>query len=99
MPGFDPPTRPGILQGLVLEPVRIESETVTDEQEGFPAGADEVNHRLIVNDVTVEPHASIHRVDHPLAPPRERSDQLRQEQAATPSLVALPTGVAEPKKR
>lgn len=99
MPGFDPHTRPGVFQGLVLEPRRIESEAVTDQQEGFTAGADQVNHGLIVNDVTVEPHAPIHRVDHPFTPARERSDQLRQEQAATPSLVAFPTGVAEPKKR
>lgn len=99
MPGFDPHTRAGIFQGFVLERNGIESETFTDEQEGFAAGADEVNHRLVVNDVTVEPHAPIHRVDHPFTPARERSDQLRQEQAATPSLVAFPTGVAEPKKR
>ncbi len=99
MPGFDPHPRPGVFQGLVLEPSGIESEAVTDEQERFTAGTDEVNHRLVVNDVTVEPHAPIHRVDHPFTPARERSDQLRQEQAATPSLVAFPTGVAEPKKR
>lgn len=99
MPGFDPHTRPGVFQGLVLEPSGIESEAVTDEQERFTAATDEVNHRLVVNDVTVEPHAPIHRVDHPFTPARERSDQLRQEQAATPSLVAFPTGVAEPKKR
>jgi hypothetical protein len=58
-----------------------------------------MHHRLVTDAVAVEPDAPVQRVFHALAAADEGPDQTRQEQLIRPSMVADPTGVAEPMKR
>ena len=58
---------PGILQRLVLQPVRCETNgrAVLEEQQAI--GADEMRHGCAQPDVAVQPQSAVHGVDHPVA--------------------------------
>lgn len=56
-----------ILERMVLEVLLIEPDAGAPSNEPFPVGRDEVRQSTAEPEVTVQPEAAAHRVDHALA--------------------------------
>lgn len=71
MPRLTSHFRARIAQWLVLNPVCRHPDRCTVREESRAIGADHVYHRSPFPDMTVQPHATVHRVNHPLASTHE----------------------------
>jgi hypothetical protein len=96
MPRRHPDTRAGILERLVLEPLRAKSEHRAHGQETFAVRADEMHHGLAPEPPPVKPNAAVEGEAKPIAAAHELLPGLAQLQVILPSCVAVPTGAALP---
>ena len=96
MPGRNPHAGVRIFEGLVLQPPCVKSEYPAKLEESFFVGADEVNHRLIVDLVAMKPNAAVQGESHPLTAALEFTIGRIYVQVILPSTVAGATGVAFP---
>ena len=71
MPCVASNTRAGVLQWLVLQPFRWNTDGSPILEQELPVRRDEVRHRPAEPDMAMEPQPAIHGVDHPIAPARE----------------------------
>jgi len=67
MPGRDAFARVGILERLVLQPAGMKTQGAAELEEPFLVGADEVDHRLILDLMPMKPDAAAQGEFHPLA--------------------------------
>jgi hypothetical protein len=71
MPRVASDARARILQRLELKPTRRETDARSIGEQALSVRRHEVSHRTPFPDVTVEPEAAVHGMDHPLATQRE----------------------------
>ena len=67
MPGITPDPGAGILQWLELQPAFRQTHCASIPDQPFSVRRDEVRHFAPLPHMTVQPQATVHGVDHPLA--------------------------------
>ena len=80
MPRRHPLARPRVLERLVLQPRRVQSQLAPQRQQPLPARAYDVGHPLTAQRVTMKPNAAVEGETHPVAAAREFPRQALYEQ-------------------
>src|SRR5437879_10508817 len=99
MPRRYPDSGPWVLQRLVLQPRRLESEGRAEGEQPLLVSAHQVHHRLAPERVAMKPHAAVEGEAHPLAAACEFTVRRVYWQVMRPSTVAGANGAAVPEKR
>src|SRR2546422_11556417 len=90
---------PGILQGLVLQPLLAQSQLAAQREQPVAVRAHEMHHRLAPQPVAMEPNAAVQGEAHPLAAACELPAGALYWQRMRPSIIPPTGGVAVPEKR
>src|SRR5207247_10186107 len=96
MPSRYPDPCPGILQRLVLQPLRPHAQVGPQRQQPILVGAHEVDHGLVAEPVTTQPNAAVEAEAHPPTAARHFPAGRCYEQMMRPPAVTVPTGAAAP---
>src|SRR2546428_177883 len=90
---------PGILQGLVLQPLLAQSQLAAQREQAVAVRAHEMHHRLAPQPVAMKPNAAVQGEAHPLAAACELPVGALYWQRMRPSIIPPMGGVAGPGKR
>ena len=80
MPRRNPPVGPRVLEGLVLQPRRVQVQLAPQGQQPLLIRAHEVSHRLTAQRVAMKPNAAVEGETHPIAAAREFPRRALYEQ-------------------
>src|SRR5437879_13289264 len=90
---------PGILQGLVLQPLLAQSQLAAQCEQPVAVRAHEMHHRLTPHPVAMKPNAAVQGEAHPLAEACELPVGALYWQRTRPSIIPPIGGVAVPDTR
>ena len=99
MPRRHPDPCPRVFERLVLKPLRPQLQLAAEREQPFLVGADEVDHRLVADLMSMKPDAAVEGEAHPLAAALELPIEWTYWQVMRPSMVAGATGFAVPENR
>src|SRR2546428_13470364 len=90
---------PGILPGLVLQPLLAQSQLAAQREQPVAVRAHEMHHRLAPQPVAMKPNAAVQGEAHPLTAACELPVGALYWQRMRPSIIPPMGGVAVPEKR